>query len=46
MFMNMPFERINITLPPKTVEKLKRISKQQERSQSNMIAFLIERYED
>jgi len=44
--MNMPYKRLNITLPPKTLEKLKEIAKTEERSLSNMINFLIEKYDN
>ena len=44
--MNMPYKRLNITLPSKTLEKLKEIAKTEERSLSNMINFLIEKYDN
>jgi len=33
-------------LPPKTLKKLKEIAKTEERSLSNMISFLIEKYDN
>jgi len=42
----MPFERLNITIPKETKKKLERIAKKENRSQSNMITTLIERYDE
>ena len=40
----MAYMRLNITIPKETVEKLKKIAKEEKRSLSNMITFLIEKY--
>jgi len=40
----MAYTRLNITIPKETVEKLKRIAKEEKRSLSNMITYLIEKY--
>ena len=42
----MPYERLNITMPKETKEKLKRIAKKEKRSHANMISVLIDRYEE
>jgi hypothetical protein len=42
----MKFVRTSIALPIKTREKLEHIAKKEMRTLSNMIAFLIETYED
>ena len=39
----MAYTRLNITIPKDTLEKLKRIAKQEKRSLSNMITYLIEK---
>jgi len=44
--MNVPYKRINITLPKTTDEKLEQIAKKEGRSKSNMISFLIDKYKD
>jgi len=38
--------KFNISLPKETKDKLERISKKEMRPVSNMIAYLIERYEE
>jgi len=40
----MAYTRLNITIPKETVEKLKKIAKEEKRSLSNMITYLIEKY--
>ena len=40
----MPSVRINITLPKETLEVLKEICKEEERTRSNVIKRAIERY--
>jgi len=40
----MGFTRITISIPNKTKEKLEQLAKEQMRSVSNMIAYLIENY--
>jgi len=40
----MAFERLNITLPKETYEKLHDISENEDRSLSNMISHLINSY--
>jgi predicted DNA-binding protein len=46
MFMDVTHKRINITLPKEAIEKLKAISKKEDRTHSNMIAVLIMRYKE
>lgn len=41
---NMAFVRMSITIPKETKEKVEQLSKEQMRSVSNMIAYLIESY--
>ena len=41
----MGFTRITISLPEGTRETLKKIARKEMRSESNMIAFLIESYQ-
>jgi predicted CopG family antitoxin len=41
----MAYVRLNVTIPKETVEKLKKIAKQEKRSLSNMITCLIDKYE-
>ena len=43
---DMVHKRINITLPEKTIGKLKRISEKERRNVSNMIRILIEDYKE
>jgi predicted CopG family antitoxin len=40
----MAYSRLNITIPKETVEKLKKIAKEEKRSLSNMITYLIDKY--
>jgi len=40
----MAYIRLNITIPKETVEKLKKIAEKENRSLSNMITYLIEKY--
>jgi len=42
----MSFVRMSISIPEETKEKLERISKKEMRSVSNMLAYLVERYEE
>ena len=39
----MVYERLNITMPKKTKKHLEIIAEKEERSQSNMITYLIEK---
>jgi len=41
----MAYIRLNVTIPKESVEKLKKIAEKEKRSLSNMITFLIEKYE-
>ena len=41
---NMPYNRINISLPTDVKEKLEKICEEEHRSQSNMISYLILQY--
>ena len=41
----MAYVRLNVTIPKETVDKLKKIAKQEKRSLSNMITYLIDKYE-
>jgi len=41
----MNYERMGISIPKETKKKLEKIAKQEMRSVSNMIAYLIEKYE-
>lgn len=43
MLDQMVYERLNITMPKKTKEHLEIIAEKEERSQSNMITYLIEK---
>lgn len=40
----MAYTRLNITIPKETLEKLKKIAKEEKRSLSNMITYLVEKY--
>lgn len=42
----MGFVRMTISLPEETKNKLERISKKEMRPVSNMIAYLVEQYEE
>lgn len=44
MSMKMSFERMSISIPEETKKKLENISKKEMRSVSNMIAYLVEKY--
>lgn len=46
MSTNMSFVRMSISIPKETKEKLEHISKKEMRSVSNMLAYLVERYEE
>jgi len=41
----MAYVRLNVTIPKETVDKLKKIAKQEKRSLSNMITYLIDKHE-
>ncbi|MBE3095141.1 MAG: ribbon-helix-helix protein, CopG family [Actinobacteria bacterium] len=41
----MAYTRLNVTIPKETVDKLKKIAKKEKRSLSNMITYLIDKYE-
>jgi predicted CopG family antitoxin len=41
----MAYVRLNVTIPKESVEKLKKIAEKEKRSLSNMITFLIDKYE-
>lgn len=43
--MPMSYEKITISLPPDLKRKLEKTAKKERRSQSNLIAWLIERYD-
>ena len=40
----MAYTRLNITIPKETLEKLKKIAKEEKRSLSNMITYLVDKY--
>jgi len=42
---DMPFKRVTFTLPPDTIKKLEKISKEENRNKSNMVAHLIDIYD-
>lgn len=43
---SMGIVRMSITLPKETKKKLEKMAKKELRSVSNMIAYLVERYEE